>query len=115
MPEGPTTFLYPYQYFLLPCFSWVTTQQQRRHKGKCHRCGEEGHRDRDCCALKEAATAPAAQEPSGAADQPKTRPADATYAADFEGEGCLLAEEGTTHMQIVVAEAGLSAAPRKPS
>jgi len=31
-----------------------------------------------------------------------------THVADFEGEGCLLADEGVNHAQIVVAEADLS-------
>ena len=69
-----------------------------RRKGKCHRCGE-GQRARDCRAPKaEPATAPAAQEPSGAPELPETSPTDATHAADFEVECCSLAEEGVTQV-----------------
>jgi len=38
----------------------------------------------------------------------KCCPADATYAADIEGEGCLLAKEGDTYMQIISVEVVLS-------
>ena len=83
--------------------------QQRRRKGKSHTCGEEGHRAHDCCTPKEGpATAPAAEEPSGATEQPKTSPADAIHTADLEGEDCSVAKEGITHAQIVVAEVDLS-------
>jgi len=58
--------------------------------------------------MEEPATAPAAQELSGAAEQPETSPAHAIRTTDIEGEGCSLAEEGDTHMQIASAEAVLS-------
>jgi len=53
-------------------------------------------------------TALIAQEQSGAPEQPETTPAHSTHAADLEGEGCSLAEEGDTHAQIVSAEEVLS-------
>jgi len=82
---------------------------RRRRRGKCHSCGEEGHRTRDCRAPKEEpVTAPTVEESSGAAEQPETSPADTTHAADLEGEGCPLAEEGDTLVQIVGTEAVLS-------
>jgi len=48
--------------------------------------------------------------PKGAAlAEPDSTPGEnATHAADIEGEGCLLAEEGDTHAQIVSTEAVLS-------
>lgn len=51
---------------------------------------------------------PTAEELSGATVQPETSPTDTTHAADLEGEGYLLAEEGVTQAQIVVAKADLS-------
>ena len=82
---------------------------QMRCRGKCHKCREEGHCARDCCTPKEEpATALITEEPSGAAEQPETSPADVTHTAKTEGEGCSLAEEGDTHVQIVSAEAVLS-------
>ena len=53
-------------------------------------------------------TAPATEELLGAAKQPKSSPADPTHTTNLEGEGYMLAEEGATHTQIVVAEVGLS-------
>jgi len=51
-----------------------------------------------------------AYTPEGVAlAEPDSTPGeDATHAADIEGEGCSLAEEGDTHAQIVSAEAVLS-------
>jgi hypothetical protein len=61
---------------------------QRQRRGKCHACREEGHSARDCRAPKEEPTAvPTAKEPSGAAEQLATGPANATNAASLEGEG----------------------------
>ena len=52
---------------------------RRRRRGKRHSCREEGHRARDCCAPKEEpATVPAAQELSGAAEQPESSPVHTT-------------------------------------
>ena len=79
--------------------------QRRRRRGKCHSCGEEGHRARDCRAPREEPATPLiAQEQSGASVQPETSPAHLTHAADLEGEGCPLAKEGDTLVQIVDAE-----------
>src|SRR6266581_882780 len=53
---------------------------------------------------------PNAYTPEGVAlAEPDSTPGEnATHAADIEGEGCSLAEEGDTHAQIVSAEAVLS-------
>ena len=66
------------------------SSQRRQRRGMRQECGEEGHSARDCRAPKEEPTVvPAAEEPSGAAEQPEISPTDAIHVADFEGEGCL--------------------------
>jgi hypothetical protein len=63
---------------------------QRQRKGKCHACREKGHSAYNCHVLKEEPMAvPTAEELLGAAEQPKTSPANATHATNLEGEGCL--------------------------
>ena len=76
-----------------------------QRRGKHHACGEEGHSARDCRAPKEELTAvPAAEEPSGAVEQPETSPTDAIH-ADFEGEGCLpQVPTQNLHAQTIGAE-----------
>ena len=44
----------------------------------------------------------------GATKQPETSSADATHAANLEGEAYLLAKKGVTHVQITIVEADLS-------
>ena len=52
----------------------ATESKRRRCRGKCRKCGEEGHWARECCTPKREgnATAPVAQASSGATVPPET-------------------------------------------
>ena len=80
------------------------------NRGKCQRCGKEGHWVCECCTPKKEgdATAPAAQASLGATSLPKTQIVGETHTVLEIARDPWLAEEKVVHVQMVDAELNLT-------
>ena len=93
--------------------AFVATGPRRgltRRRGKCRRCGEEGHWARKCCTPKKEGnvTVPAAQASLGATSPPKTQIVGETHTVlEIAGESWLTKEE-VVHVQMVDTELDLT-------
>jgi hypothetical protein len=82
-------------------------------RGKCHKCGEEGHWAHKCHTLKEGtatAPVPTAKALLGATGQPETMPTDAAHIVstiDLEGGSFWMVKEEATCMLDSSTELGL--------
>ncbi|KAF8489659.1 hypothetical protein F5888DRAFT_1870139 [Russula emetica] len=93
-------------------FAAKESEGRKRRKGKCRKCGEEGHWACECCTPKREgnATAPAAQASLGATLPPEAQhvgEAHTFLAIDFAEELWLAEEEEVAHAQMVDAELDL--------
>src|SRR5712672_2213741 len=94
-------------------FEATESDGRRQRKGKCRKCGEEGHWARECCTPKREgnATVPATQASLGATAPPNTQhvgEAHTFLAIDTAEEFWLVEEVEVAHTQMVSVEPDLT-------
>src|SRR5712672_207841 len=94
-------------------FEATESDGRRQCRGKCRKCGEEGHWARECCTPKREgnATAPATQASLGATAPPNTQhvgEAHTFLAIDTAEEFWLVEEVEVAHTQMVSVEPDLT-------